>query len=73
MQKYFVIWSGEYSQYWMENTYGYTSNINHAGFFSTDEAQQIFSSVGADKQLKLIEYQPGVLRLKLRKLRRSHA
>ena len=56
----------------MEDTYGYTPNINHAGFFSTGEAQQILSSAGADKQLKLIGYQPNHLRLKLRELRRNH-
>ena len=72
MQAYLQNWSGEHCQYWMEDSYGYTSNINHAGFFSTDEAQQILSSAGADKQLELIEYQPNSLRLKLRAIRRSH-
>jgi hypothetical protein len=69
MQEYFVIWSGEHCQYWTEDAYGYTSNINHAGFFSAYEAQQNLSVAGEDKQLRLIKYQPSPLRLKIKELR----
>ncbi|NLW05496.1 hypothetical protein FXF61_00490 [Pseudomonas sp. C27(2019)] len=67
---FFAIWSGERRQYWTQNAYGYTPDMDKAGFFSPQEAHQIISSAGEDKQLKLIEYQPSPLRLKLKE--RSH-
>lgn len=67
---FFAIWSGERRQYWTQDAYGYTPVLDKAGFFSTQEAHQIISSAGEDKQLKLIDYQPSPLRLKLKE--RSH-
>ncbi|MDY0191819.1 MAG: hypothetical protein RBR22_13935 [Desulfuromonas sp.] len=63
---FFAIWSDEHRQYWTQDAYDYTPGLDKAGFLSAQEAHQIISSAGEDKQLKLIQYQPSPLRLKLK-------